>query len=249
MIHYVCVATESKGYFPYLKQLIPNLDVLGFDKKWTGFSMKFELMIEYLNSLHDDDIVCFIDAYDVLPTKNIVNLEKKFTLFSKKHPEIKMVIGYGKNNNILFETCIKNYFGTIDGDRINSGTYIGYVKNVKDILLSIYRSQTDEILDDQIEFTKYIKQKGGVFIDKKCNFFNVISKPLLQIKNTNKKCCFIHAPANGLLDDFLLEHHNIRVNLIDRMHNFTDNFNCASKKLIITYPKIYISKIKSKIKI
>ena len=34
MIHYVCVATESKLYFPYLKQLIPELVVLVMNMKW-----------------------------------------------------------------------------------------------------------------------------------------------------------------------------------------------------------------------
>lgn len=74
MIHYVCVATKSKLYFPYLKQLLPELTVLGMGTKWKGFIMKYELLGEYLKILNNDnDIVCFIDAYDILPTKNTLN--------------------------------------------------------------------------------------------------------------------------------------------------------------------------------
>ena len=56
MIHYVCVATESQLYFPYLKQLLPNLVVLGMGMKWTGYMMKCQLIVEYLRSLNNNDV-------------------------------------------------------------------------------------------------------------------------------------------------------------------------------------------------
>ena len=75
--------------------MLPELVVLGMGMKWKGLIMKYDLMIKYLKTLNDDDIVCFIDAYDVLPTKNIVKLEKKFVKFSEKHSKVKMVVGGG----------------------------------------------------------------------------------------------------------------------------------------------------------
>lgn len=65
--------------------------------------MKYELFIDYLNKLNGDDIVCFIDAYDVLPTKNIINLETEFISFSQKHPKIKMIVCYEKVDNVMLE--------------------------------------------------------------------------------------------------------------------------------------------------
>ena len=250
MIHYVCVATESKNYFPYLKKLIPELVVLGMGMKWKGFIMKYTLLKKYLETVNDNDVVCFIDAYDVLPTKNIVNLEKQFKDFSKKHPEIKMIVGYEKNESKLpdyLADCLADmYFDTVKGYRINSGQFIGYVKNIKhiisSILLNIKKYQTKQSeLDDQIELIKYIKEhKSDFFIDKKRHFFNIITTPLEQIKNTNKMCSFIHANVNGLLEDFLLEHHKIDVNQTDRTSNFIDNTTSLCKKIYMYTPK-YIS--------
>lgn len=223
MIHYVCVATESKLYFPYLKQLLPELTVLGMGMKWKGFIMKYELLIEYLETLNDDDIVCCIDAYDVIPTKNIVNLEKQFVKFSKRHVGVKMIIGYEKADNIMRECLGRKMFGTIEGDRINGGQFIGYVKNIKNII-SFILSNTVSFHDDQIELTKYIKHnRSSCFIDKDRVFFNVITKPLTQITNDNVKCSFIHANGNGCLDYFLLEHHDIVINPIDMIYNYCDN--------------------------
>jgi len=233
MIHYVCVATESKLYFPYLKKLLPELTVLGMGMKWKGFIMKYELLIEYLETLNDDDIVCFIDAYDVLPTKNIVNLEKQFVNFSKRHTGVKMIVGYDKVYNKIHEFLEQKVFDTIEGDRINSGQFIGYVKNVKYIVSSIL-SNTTSFQTDQIELTKYIKQnKNCFFIDKERVFFNVITKPLTQITNTNTKCSFIHANGNGCLEYFLLEHHEIVVNPIDTIYNLVDNVVGVYKKIHI----------------
>jgi hypothetical protein len=69
-IHIVTVATESKYYFPYLVESCKkhglNLEVLGFGEKWTGFNMRFRLMTDYLKQLPENDIVCFVDGYDVL---------------------------------------------------------------------------------------------------------------------------------------------------------------------------------------
>lgn len=66
----VTVATHSERYFPYLelsaKRNGHDLVVLGWGEKWQGFAWKFMLMLEYLKTLKPDEIVCFVDAYDVV---------------------------------------------------------------------------------------------------------------------------------------------------------------------------------------
>ena len=217
MIHYVCVATESKLYFPYLKQLLPELTVLGMGMNWKGFIMKYELLTEYLETFNDDDIVCFIDAYDVLPTKNIVNLEKQFVKFSNKYPKVKIVVG-GVTHNKIQKICNDFIF---DNCNLNSGTYIGYVKPIKRVILQIL--QRTNILDDQVEMIHYAKHHPtDIHIDTNNDFFCVVSKPLQQINlNGNKKCSFIHANGNGCLEDFLLEHHKIYIDINTKLANYT----------------------------
>jgi hypothetical protein len=232
-MRYVCVATHSKLYLPFLKQLIPDLVVLGMGMKWKGYIMKYELLNEYLDSLEDDDIVCFLDAYDVLPTKNIVHLETRFIEFSKKNPEVKIIVGYDRvEHNLIHEFLQQQYFGTIDGDRINSGQYIGYVKNIKEIMMSILTNIACPNPDDQIEMTKYIRtHKSSCHIDKDKLFFNVITYPLTQVKNTNTLCSFVHANANGFLENFLREHHNLEVNPINQVINVIDNIDGVWRKI------------------
>ena len=74
-----------KLYLPYLKLLIPDLVILGMNTKWEGFITKYKLLLAYLNNINnaisDDDIICFIDAYDVLPTKRMNDLEKTYKEF------------------------------------------------------------------------------------------------------------------------------------------------------------------------
>lgn len=221
MIHYLCVATESKLYFPYLKQLIPDLVVLGMNMKWNGFIMKFELLVDYLKTINDDDIICFIDAYDVLPTKNIIHLEEQFIEFSKKNPNVKMIVGYDKPDNFIIDKLGNYIFDSCENCRLNSGQYIGYVKNIKEIFKNI---MSENIKDDQVEITKYaIKYPEHIFIDKERTFFLVKTNPLQQVSLSNNKSSFIHANYNGLLEDFLMEHHYIFINSKNRMNNFLIN--------------------------
>ena len=74
-LHIVTVATESKYYFPYLvescRKYGKELEVLGYGEKWKGFNWRFKLMIEYLKNLNPSHIVCFIDGYDVICTRNL----------------------------------------------------------------------------------------------------------------------------------------------------------------------------------
>lgn len=232
MLYYVCVATQSKLYMPYLKQLIPELVVLGMGMKWTGFTMRFELLAEYLESLKDDDIVCFLDAYDIIPTKNIFHLENQFIDFSRKNPEIKFIIGYDKIENIVGEFISQQIFGSIDGDRVNGGQYIGYVKNLKEIM--IYMLANMKCSDDQIELTKYVNlNRNHCHIDKEKAFFNVFTNPLTQVnsRDIDTSCSFIHAAGNGLLEDFLVEHHKLEISPVQRFMNFIDNVDGYCRKI------------------
>ena len=77
-LYIVTIATESKFYFPYLiKSCEKNgikLTILGYGEKWKGFNWKFKLVLEFLKKINKNDIVCFIDGYDVICTKNLTML-------------------------------------------------------------------------------------------------------------------------------------------------------------------------------
>ena len=54
------------------------------------------------------------------------------------------------------------------------------------------------------------------------------------------KCSFIHANGNGLLEDFLLEHHNINIDIIIRLLNFIEHNIIITKKINIYIENIFL---------
>lgn len=233
MIHYITVATEEKLYLKYLKQLLPELVILGMNKKWEGWLYRFKLVIEYLNKLNENDIICFMDAYDVLPTKNIYKLEEKFIQFINNNPEIKMIIGYEVIENKFIENYLESIMGTVNDNRINAGTYIGYVKNIKHILSSIVLDNP-KMQDDQLELTKYAnKFPNDIYIDKNTCFFKVFVESLKNIEiEKNPTYFFVHAAGNGLLENMLLSEYGIIVNDIEKYNNYTENLKSVIKKYL-----------------
>ena len=95
-LHIVTFATESKYYFPYLQESCrrngKELEVLGYGEKWEGFNWRYIKMIEYLKGLPEDDIVCFVDGYDVICTRNLHELIPVFLKIKEKEG-CKMVVG------------------------------------------------------------------------------------------------------------------------------------------------------------
>jgi uncharacterized LabA/DUF88 family protein len=77
-LHLVTVATHKDGYFDYLvescKRNGKDVKVLGYEEKWQGFNWRFTLILDYLKKLNKNDIVCVIDGYDVLCTRNLNEL-------------------------------------------------------------------------------------------------------------------------------------------------------------------------------
>ncbi len=68
-LYIVTVGTDISGYYNILikscKRLSLNIINLGLNKKWSGLTMKYSLLKEYLQKLDNNDVVLFIDAYDV----------------------------------------------------------------------------------------------------------------------------------------------------------------------------------------
>jgi len=256
---YVCVATEMKLYLPYLKQLLPDLVILGLNTPWEGFITKYKLLRTYLATLPDETPVCFIDAYDVLPTKQFEHLETKYLAFMESHPAVKIIVGYDKVDNFLHEYLCQLIFGMVDALRLNSGQFIGRAKHIREMITHIFDTTAD-FQTDQIEMTKYANQfKAEVYIDEPQEFFYVKSRPLQQVLLPSvganvvganvvganvvganvSTAAFIHANGNGLLDKFLRMEHGIQIN--ERWYYFIENLRGVFKKIII-YDKIYIKR-------
>ena len=226
----VTVATDPKYYFHYLKESINNnnneLIVLGYGEKWQGFSWKYKLMLEYLNKLSSNDIVCFVDGYDVICTRNLNEMSKVFYKI-KKEENCKIIVGYERHINFLHKHFIQPFFGKCNNMPLNSGTYIGFVKDLIEIINHLY-SLNDPLKDDQMILIEYCNRNPReIYIDKKSELFlsignyygNIHTKELVIKGNTlfynNENPFFLHGFANSYMDNILIKlgYKDVNINL------------------------------------
>jgi hypothetical protein len=248
-MHIVTVATKSEGYFNYLvescKRNGGKLEVLGWGQEWKGFMMKIYLFKDYLNNLDDDDIVCFVDGYDVIILQPVDKIETLFRNSGKK-----ILFSQDSNADIIpfIEMFCKYYFGTYKNYRLNAGTFIGYVKYFKKIFNNICNEYNcnDKNLDDQIIFTKICNKynDNDIDIDVNKEIFLVIqeldsNKNKIQIKNNqlifnnNIRPCILHGVTNYNLIN-ILKKLNYNINNI-KHRNYLSYLLTTSyfKKIII----------------
>jgi len=216
--HIITVSTDDKFYFPYLKESCSKygneLVVLGYGEKWQGFNWRYAKTIEYLKTLDPEDIVCFVDGYDVICTRDLQDLKSEF-LKIKEETGCKIIVGYD-NINPLFNFFYWMYFGSCNGYFLNAGTYIGIVKDVLLTIQKIYNLNPNNNADDQVLLIKYCNlYPNDIFIDTKNKLFLVLPFPFTdlnklitiednQVIYNNNKPFFIHAPGSGYLDNIII---------------------------------------------
>jgi len=257
--HIITIATNSELYFPYLvdsckKNGIP-LTVLGYGEKWTGFTFRFDKMIQYLKKLDPNDIVCFIDGYDVICVRDLREMSDVFLQLKKKN-NCKIVIAENKiikNNLFNFVNYINVivYFDKCKNKLLNAGTYIGHVKDILYVLEQVYTG--DNTLDDQKILVKYCKNNpNDIYIDLKNELFLTIDRPFdsihpyLTVKNNkiyykNNRPFFIHGNGNTYLDSTLdiIGYKNVKIN--DKLYYKNKNkYYLSTYFSVICYVSIYI---------
>jgi len=92
---------------------------------WNGYTDKIFAVQNQLELLEDTDIICFIDAYDVLVNNTESDILKKFYSY-----QCNLLIGAELN---CYPEIYKNYFPntSTNSKYVNSGGYIGYVSSLK----------------------------------------------------------------------------------------------------------------------
>lgn len=231
-LHIITVATESKYYFPYLiescKKHGKELTVLGYGEKWKGFNWKLKLMILHLSTLNPDDIVCFVDGYDVICLRNLNELKDEFLKIKTNEKDCKIVIALDnlKHGFLINATVVKLSFGETSNNKLlNAGTYIGYVSDLLHVLNLILSINSNDDADDQVLMTKYCNLYDDYFIDVENKIFLTIDKPLQDISKdvkikdgiltySDEKPFFLHAPGSGYMDKILIQlNYNLTKNI------------------------------------
>lgn len=207
MLHVATVATESKYYLPYLQKTCAewgvDLTILGMGEKWEGYIFKFKKIVDFLQSLPADDIVCFVDGYDVIVTNDLNELVPTFLKITERE-QCKIIVAKDYALPFPFSEIMKLYFGNCDGQYINSGTYIGYVSNLSQILQTAILTFPNE-KDDQKLIVNYCSlYPQDFYVDKDCELFQVFLCPFTEMKiNNSPRPFFVHAAGCGYLTNIL----------------------------------------------
>ncbi len=250
-LHILTVANKSKYYYPYLVESVKrhnnNLITLGFNKEWVGFNTKFKLMYHKLEELDDNDIACFVDGFDVICVRDLNELINIF-LEIKEREKCSIIAGWDNIRNIFTRITASFYFTKKNNSTIiNSGTYIGLVKDIKKFLSFVLNQDDDELADDQILMNTYSElHPKEIYIDINTEIFLTVVKPLQSIKkytkiknnivySNNNKPFFIHSAGSGYLNEILEElEYSIDYKIeIDLRNNYI-------KKLLIQFRDIII---------
>lgn len=214
----ITVATHNDGYFKWLKESCKrynyDLVILGYNEKWKGFNWRLELMINYLKSLNDNEIICFIDAYDIIMLNDSVEMKNKFIELQKKK-NCKMIISLEIQNTIDYLASIWKF-----GMNINAGSYIGYKKDILYLLNKATEINNKPEGDDQeLMVQLYNKYKNDIYIDSNHELFlpiklspvnrnSVLEIDGIKVYNNelyyyNKRPFLLHVPFNGQMDDII----------------------------------------------
>ena len=179
MLHVFTFYTDESRLI-YLKQTQENHSVnikYLHSSSWNGYMDKIVYMLDTIKNIPDDDVVCFIDAYDVLINSTAYDILDKFKSYN-----CNLLIGAELNcfpsdykfqmdnvGNILNVNTPNKY--------LNSGGYIGYKKSIHKLLTWKTLQEIEYICicgSDQAYFIEYYVQNymnESILLDYKSNLF------------------------------------------------------------------------------
>lgn len=209
-IKVVTVATHNERFFDSFiyscKKYNTEPVILGWGDKYTGHLMKDDLLLEYLETNKENNIILFVDAFDCLLVRNINILKKKFKKTSHRILiSMERNIKNCSNLGFIYSNFQNLFFGSIDSNIINTGMIIGYRDDLVKALNEIKKYREIDINSNQRIWTKAINNsnflKDLIHIDIEQTFFknfDMVSKKntitfknnMVYIKETNS-CPFV----------------------------------------------------------
>lgn len=216
----VTVATHDTAYFQALMESCQrhgvNISVLGWGQPWKGFSMKIALLIEYLSECDPDEVICFVDAYDVIVLRPLDDLERQYRDHLEKGGA---GIVISREERGWYDWILTLCFDKCNGYLLNSGTYIGRAGAILSMVKGICTSGAckDKDADDQRLITNYCKENPGLidvdadfqwflvwgFLDDKVGSKVSIGRDRELIYDQEKRPFLLHRPGNADMSDVL----------------------------------------------
>ena len=171
-----------------------NVDWKGTDMTAKGGGMKINLMLKFLEDKHDDDVVLFTDGYDVFYNDNIETILERFEDFNAD-----MV--FSSESICWPEKELAKDFPNLNEPYpfLNSGTYIGKVKALRQMMS--YEKIADDDDDQLFVQMAFLEGIYDIKLDYEQYIFQThepeISKLGKQLNNTKTKTCPCIYHGNG----------------------------------------------------
>jgi len=153
-----------------------KVKVLGAKEDWTGGDIKngpgggikINLLKKELYKHKDDDVILFVDGYDVLLNDSLDNIVQTYLSFHSR-----VVFAAEKNcwpNKELQSSFVQTAYGN---DYLNSGCYIGTAGELKKILAEeIQNSEDDQLYFQQ----KYLSSQFDITLDVHTKLFQCVAR-------------------------------------------------------------------------
>ena len=193
----VTYATHSEGSFEELLNSEYPIEVIGWGTKWNGFMDKFRGVQSYIETLKDDEIVIFLDGFDSMINKDLSDLVNVFTTL-----DCKVLVSHENKSGLsnflpkdVHKYITRSVFGTCkDGETANTGLYMGYVKELKQIINKVLLGTSD---DDQRNFNQLCSNFPFLKVDTQ----NIIFENCPNLSEAKKSpAYFTQVPANLTLN-------------------------------------------------
>ncbi len=174
MLHIITIATDKSKVADLLASAAvynTSIEVI-YKETWNGYIDKIKAMKDILQKFNPDDILCFVDAYDVLCTASPEKIMKAYNNF---------------NSPLIFSTelnCFPPHLqsrydplpnGPTRSKYVNSGGYIGRVDAIKEFLSWMPMEDIDRMCQvggDQTYFAEYyLSFPNKVTLDYKQEIF------------------------------------------------------------------------------
>lgn len=224
----VTVATHSDGYMPILRESCERhgleLIVLGWGEKWQGFTWRQQLVQEYLRQVDPQEVIVFIDAYDVFALQPESVILKRFEQFDSD-----LVISSEFETSVFARYSARTMYGApCNGHNLNAGMYMGYAWTLQHFFADLQQlnplgtekddqrlimryCRTSKLLEDRERQRRVaVDSDGLLFLNLTAGtcvrgsnqrLYHIDSNHRRLIVNrSQQESCFIHGPGNTNLD-------------------------------------------------
>ena len=206
------ITYADKYYHRNIEILKSKIDIETLPAVREGFRLyhKFLAVYKYIEKLPDNEIIVFVDAFDVLPVNKVNKDRLEYAITSTFNLE---KITFNAEKLCWPNPNLAKYFNHIPGEwkYLNSGMYVAKVKKLKPYLHNIIETYIEK-LPDNVAFSytyaklnysdqhycikEYVKNNSLIDLDYNCNVFqtlfsgNIHSAPYEKLIIDKKKKIF-----------------------------------------------------------